>query len=251
MGNSHQVTDPVFSLSGSQNSPRGVLPALRLQSPGDGCLLAMDGRICVGCRCRCVRPIRLGWSPAKARWRLPHNGNGPRGHNFEPPHSFEAKRNREFASEPVGGSTTIAGGFGAAGCTQRDRPFPDADGGLHPSAWFGGLGTVALPKTGWRCSSRGSAGEFPRARLVDRGDASISNANTIEILPDQPAIETIKPRIECGDLRRHDREADLNLGAAQAHSHALLDVRNVKLHRGDVGMDRPQVLQIVCHTLSL
>ena len=142
LGQQPSGNGPCFSLSGSQNSPRGVLPALRLQSPGDGCLLAMDGRICVGCRCRCVRPIRLGWSPAKARWRLPHNGNGPRGHNFEPPHSFEAKRNREFASEPVGGSTTIAGGFGAAGCTQRDRPFPDADGGLHPSAWFGGLGVT-------------------------------------------------------------------------------------------------------------
>ena len=77
---------------------------------------------------------------------LRHNllGNAPRGHNLERPHSFEAKRNREFASEPVGGSATIARGFRAAGCPQRDRPLPDSDGGLHPSARFGGLGATLI-----------------------------------------------------------------------------------------------------------
>ena len=69
----------------------------------------------------------------------------------------------------------------------------------------------------------------------------------------EPAIEPVKPRIERRDFRRHDREAllfDQTL-ALLKRTHALLDIRNVKLHRGDVGMDRPQVLQIVCQSLSL
>ena len=36
LGQQPSGNGPCFSLSGSQNSPRGVLPALRLQSPGDG-----------------------------------------------------------------------------------------------------------------------------------------------------------------------------------------------------------------------
>jgi len=38
---------------------------------------------------------------------------------------------------------------------------------------------AALPTTGWRCSSRGSAGEFPTVQLVGRSGAAISSANTI------------------------------------------------------------------------